>query len=191
MDVVDPAALAAVEKQQLAVELRERLPSGAADISVGLIAKCRQDHENWEKRFGEVIRRWRLDRNWSQEEVAERLRHQGFEMHQTTIAKIERGARPLRVAEASALGAVFDMPPLAVFEVSLPNDAPWWTLDGQSEPVREKQKVIEQARRHAEDAREKLDSAAKEYAYFLGEVEKVVLALNAEGSREVRDAPEA
>src|SRR6478752_441284 len=114
--------LAAVESQHLARELRERLPAEAADISINLLAQARQRHESWEKRFGEVVRGWRQDRNWSQEDVVEKLRHQGFEMHQTTVAKIERGTRPLRLAEASALAEVFDMPIMAVFELSLPED---------------------------------------------------------------------
>ncbi|MFC6124768.1 helix-turn-helix domain-containing protein [Mycolicibacterium llatzerense] len=115
-------SVAAVEGQQLANELRERLPKDAAETSIKELALTRQHHESWEKRFGEVVRSWRQDRNWSQDEVAERLRHQGFEMHQTTVAKIERGARPLRVAEAAALAEVFEMPIMAVFELSLPDD---------------------------------------------------------------------
>lgn len=38
-----------------------------------------------------------------------------FNLHQTTIAKIELGKRPLRVAEMFALSHVFRMPPGAVF----------------------------------------------------------------------------
>lgn len=45
-------------------------------------------------------------------------------MHQTTVAKIERGTRPLRVAEATAIAEVFEMPIMAVFELSLPGDPP-------------------------------------------------------------------
>ena len=191
MTTPDPSALAAVENQQYARDLREKLPPEAADISINLLAQRRHTHEAWEKRFGEVVRRWRQDRNWSQDEVAEKLRHEGFEMHQTTVAKIERGARPLRVAEASALGAVFDMPAMAVFELSLPNDAPWWSSDGQTAPLREKQELLERANELADRAREKLSSAAEDYAYFLAEVEKIVLALNAAASREAHDGSEA
>src|SRR6476646_1132206 len=110
----DETAVDAVEKQQLAREMREQLPRAAADISIRELALARQGHESWEKRFGEVVRGWRLDRSWSQEDVAEKLRHQGFEMHQTTIAKIERGMRPLRVAEATAIATIFEMPIMAV-----------------------------------------------------------------------------
>src|SRR5690348_12301624 len=94
-------ALTAVEGQQLAHELREQLSAEAADIAINELALARQRNESWERRFGKILQSWRGDRGWSQEDVAQRLRRQGFEMHQTTVAKIERGARPLRVAEAS------------------------------------------------------------------------------------------
>jgi transcriptional regulator with XRE-family HTH domain len=187
----DSSALAAVDNQQYARELRERLPPEAADISINNLAKRRAAHESWEKRFGEVVRGWRLDRNWSQEEVAEKLRYEGFEMHQTTVAKIERGARPLRVAEASAIGAVFKMPPVAVFELSLPNAAPWWASDSERSPLHEKQVLLERARELSDRASKKLYSAAEEHAYFLGEIEKLVLAMNEEAAKEVRDGSEA
>jgi len=138
-----------------------------------------------------ISRLWRQARGWSQEEVAEKLRHQGFEMHQTTIAKIERGTRPLRVAEANAIAAVFKMPIMAVFELSLPGDAPWWAPDDQPETIRKRQELLERARQASEDARKRLSSAAEEYAYWLAEREKVVLAMNEESSNEVDDESEA
>jgi transcriptional regulator with XRE-family HTH domain len=187
----DPPALAAVENQQYARDLREKLPPEAADISINNLAKRRAAHESWEKRFGEVVRGWRLDRNWSQEEVAEKLRFEGFEMHQTTVAKIERGARPLRVAEASAIGAVFKMPVMAVFELSLPHDAPWWASDSLSTPLREKQELLERARELSDRARQQLYSAAEDHAYFLGEIEKLVLAMNEAAAKEAPDGSEA
>lgn len=191
MPTPEQSALTAVESQSLACELRERLPGPAADISINELALTRQRHESWEKRFGEVVRGWRQSRGWSQEEVAEKLRHQGFEMHQTTITKIERGTRPLRVAEASAIAQIFDMPVMAVFELSLPGDAPWWAPDDQPETIRKKHELLERARQQSEYARDRLDSAAQEYAYFLAEREKVVLSMNEEGTKEVDDDSDA
>jgi hypothetical protein len=57
--------------------------------------------------------------------VADKLRRQGFDMHQTTVAKIERGTRPLRVAEAAAIATIFRVPPLAVFLGPPPTQMPW------------------------------------------------------------------
>ncbi|WP_165774115.1 helix-turn-helix transcriptional regulator [Mycolicibacterium sphagni] len=191
MTAPDPSVLAAVENQQYARELREKLPPEAADLSINNLARRRTAHESWEKRFGEVVRGWRLDRNWSQEDVVEKLRYEGFEMHQTTVAKIERGTRPLRVAEATALAEVFGMPVMAVFELSLPGDAPWWAPEGQSETVRRRQEILDKARQESDDARDRLYSSAQDYAYWLGQVEKVVLSMNEEGAEEVRDDSEA
>jgi transcriptional regulator with XRE-family HTH domain len=179
----EPWALAAVEGQQLTRELRERLPAEAADISINELALARQRHESWERRFGEVVRGWRQDRNWSQEDVAERLRHQGFDMHQTTVAKIERGARPLRVAEATALAEVFEMPIMAVFELSLPED-PMGNLDSR-------RRELEDARKRVDHSRDNLYSAAQRHASLLAEVEKLILGMNPDVANEVIDDPEA
>lgn len=179
----EPWALAAVEGQQRAHELRERLPAEAAEISINELAQARQRHESWEKRFGEVVRRWRLDRNWSQEDVAERLRHQGFEMHQTTVAKIERGARPLRVAEAAALADVFEMPVMAVFELSV--------SDEHSAEFDSRRIELEQARKRVDDSRDTLYSVAQHHAHLLAEVEKLILQMNPNATNEVPNDPEA
>lgn len=187
MRLPNESARAAVESQSLARELRERLPAAAADISINNLALKRERHESWEKRFGEVVRGWRQSRGWSQEDVSEKLRHQGFEMHQTTIAKIERGARPLRVGEATAIAEVFDMPIMAVFELSLPGDAPWWAPDGRPEIVKKRQEMLDRARQASDDARDRLYSAAHDHAYWLGEVEKVVLSMNEESSEKACD----
>jgi CelD/BcsL family acetyltransferase involved in cellulose biosynthesis len=47
--------------------------------------------------------------------IADKLRLEGIDLHQTSVAKIERGTRPLRVAEAAAIATIFRVPPLAVF----------------------------------------------------------------------------
>ena len=65
--------------------------------------------------FGDNVRHWRRERNWSQEDLADKLRSEGIDLHQTSVAKIERGTRPLRVAEAAAIATIFRVPPLAVF----------------------------------------------------------------------------
>ena len=86
-------------------------------------AQRRQVHEDWEKSFGDNVRHWRRERNWSQEDLADKLRSEGIDLHQTSVAKIERGTRPLRVAEAAAIATIFRVPPLAVFVGSPQTDA--------------------------------------------------------------------
>jgi len=185
--MADPETWAfdAVKDQQLARELREKLPPEAADNAIKEVALARQRHESREKRFGEMVRGWRLDRNWTQEDVAERLRHQGFEMHQTTVAKIERGARPLRLAEAAALATVFEMPVLAVFGFSKVEKS---TGRVRSQYLELNQDVeLEQARKRLDASRENLYGVAQQHAQLLTEVEKIVLQMNQAVPNEVAD----
>lgn len=165
----EPWALAAVEDQQLVRDMREQLPSEAAELSINELALARQRHESWERRFGEALRSWRQERGWSQEDVAERLRRQGFEMHQTTVAKIERGARPLRIAEAAALVEVFELPIIAVLGLEA-------TVDNTSAPD-DRRRELEEARRRLDHSRENLHSVAQQHAHLLAEVERLILQM--------------
>jgi transcriptional regulator with XRE-family HTH domain len=113
-------------ERELAELYQRALTSDVAELpSVDDPAGLRSLYEYWETSFGDKVRQWRRARNWSQEDVADKLRMQGFDMHQTTVAKIERGTRPLRVAEAAAIAAIFRVPPLAVFLGPPPTGMPW------------------------------------------------------------------
>ena len=60
-----------------------------------------------EEQAGKALRRLRLARNWSQQEVAVQMTAYGYDFHQTTIAKIEAAQRPLRVRELADFAALF------------------------------------------------------------------------------------
>lgn len=62
-----------------------------------------------EAQAGRALRRLRLSRNWSQEEVAVRMTAYGYDFHQTTIAKIEAAQRPLRVRELADFAALYSV----------------------------------------------------------------------------------
>jgi transcriptional regulator with XRE-family HTH domain len=65
-----------------------------------------------ERLAGQQLRRLRIAREWTQEDVAQRMRTAGYaSWHQTTIAKIEGAQRPLRVRELVALAGVFGIAP--------------------------------------------------------------------------------
>lgn len=66
--------------------------------------------EGPEVAFGQRVRELRLARGWSQEDLAERLTALGFQFHQTQIGKMENGGRPIRLNEAGALAAIFEVP---------------------------------------------------------------------------------
>jgi transcriptional regulator with XRE-family HTH domain len=60
-----------------------------------------------EEAAGHEIRRLRIARGWSQEQVAERMKAYGYEWHQVMVGRIEAAQRPLRLNEAVDLGKLF------------------------------------------------------------------------------------
>lgn len=134
-------------QQMLDQELAEQTPED--------LAARRQPYEFWERNFGDKVRQWRRKRNWSQDELAQRLRRHGFDMHQTTVAKIERGSRPLRVAEAAAIATIFRVPPLAVFMGPPPEQQPW-SLQQMHETLTTAEKALE-------ETKEMMETSAKFY----------------------------
>lgn len=57
-----------------------------------------------DERFGRSVRRLREQREWSQGELAERLKRAGHDnFHATTVSRIEKGDRPVRLSEAVAI----------------------------------------------------------------------------------------
>jgi transcriptional regulator with XRE-family HTH domain len=56
---------------------------------------------------GVHCKRLREERGWSQGKLGRKLAPLGFEMHQTTVAKLEAGGRPIRLNEAAAIAEVF------------------------------------------------------------------------------------
>lgn len=66
----------------------------------------------------------REERGWSQADLAERLAEVGFPVHQTTVAKLESGRRPLRVAEVYALALIFRIPAASFFYISTETEPP-------------------------------------------------------------------
>jgi transcriptional regulator with XRE-family HTH domain len=60
-----------------------------------------------EVQAGRALRRLRVARGWSQEEVGRRMKAYGYDFHQTMIAKIEAAQRPLRVRELADFAALY------------------------------------------------------------------------------------
>lgn len=67
------------------------------------LARRWDEHIDRERRAGAAVKRWRIQRGLSQRQLANALSYQGLNMHQTTIAKLEKGKRPLRLAELDAI----------------------------------------------------------------------------------------
>ncbi|UGQ14330.1 helix-turn-helix domain-containing protein [Yinghuangia sp. ASG 101] len=59
------------------------------------------------------LRHLRKAMHLSQEHIADAMTERGFKMHQTQVAKIENGSRPIRLDEAMAIADILSIPPLA------------------------------------------------------------------------------
>ncbi len=63
-----------------------------------------------EARFADNLRRQRESRGWSQGDLARGMQEAGWRnFHQTTVSRIEKGERPIRLGEAKALAEVFHL----------------------------------------------------------------------------------
>lgn len=65
-----------------------------------------------EQRFAERIRELRDEKGWSQDEFAMRVRNNGQleYFNQTTVSRIEKAKRPVRMIEAMTMARVFERP---------------------------------------------------------------------------------
>ncbi|WP_022891227.1 helix-turn-helix domain-containing protein [Agromyces subbeticus] len=120
--------------------------------------------------FANAMRDARLAAGISQGDLGARMAQRGFDFHQTTIAKIERGARRVTVGEAAELADIAGVPLAAILE-----------RDSASVPARRAQ--LEAKTRavlvdlialddRARDARERLDGLlqlAVEFDAMVGE----------------------
>jgi transcriptional regulator with XRE-family HTH domain len=63
-----------------------------------------------EATVGKNVRRLREGRDLSQQQLGADLALLGIGMHQTTVAKLEAGSKPLRLNEVAAIAAYFEVP---------------------------------------------------------------------------------
>ncbi|WP_344231449.1 helix-turn-helix transcriptional regulator [Kribbella hippodromi] len=104
----------------------------------------REGFEQHEKILGAKIRQLREERRWSQSDLADQLSRLGFDLHQTTIAKMEAGRRPLRVSEAVAVAHVCGLPAGALFWLPVQGEPS--TLEFLREKIQDLEQQVEQTR---------------------------------------------
>ena len=80
--------------------------------------------ETHEKVIGAKVRQLRTERQWSQDDLAEKLDSMGWPLGQMTISRLEAGTRPIRVADIVALAQAFGLPPLALWYLPVTGE-PW------------------------------------------------------------------
>ncbi len=75
------------------------------------------DALDYERQVAARVREMRRERGWSQATLCRRLCEAGWPMDQTVLSNLERGERPLRLAEVAALAAQFGVSPLSLLAV--------------------------------------------------------------------------
>lgn len=63
------------------------------------------DLQHIDRDFGKAVRARRIDRELSQEDLAQRVSARGYALSQATVGKIERGDRKVTIGEAEAIAA--------------------------------------------------------------------------------------
>lgn len=118
-----PSIRELLDSDALSEERRKEFETLLADTE-GHAKRFREIFLEYEVIAGRKFEQLRRDRGYSQHEIAERMTNLGFKMHQTTVAKLEQGRRPLRVAELAAMGSIFGLPVEAVLYLPNPKQAP-------------------------------------------------------------------
>jgi transcriptional regulator with XRE-family HTH domain len=106
-----------------------------------------------EVQAGRALRRLRLSRGWSQEEVARRMQAFGYEFHQTMVAKIEAAQRPLRVRELADFAALYGV------EVQELIHAPNGSLEDVAKEIAEVKAQWHRAQQQADESARELRQA--------------------------------
>lgn len=109
-----------------------------------------------EVQTGQALRRLRLARGWSQEEVAVRMQVYGYDFHQTMIAKIEAAQRPLRVRELADFATLFGV---KVQDLVYPPTA---SLAETVQAIAEVTAKLEKVQEQAAEAQHQLEAATAE-----------------------------
>jgi transcriptional regulator with XRE-family HTH domain len=91
---------------------------------------------DFDERAGRLIQEIRQSEGLTQADVAQAMAERGFPMHQQTILKIEKGLRPLRLAEALALAEVLKMDLGLFSEEPLDETLSRWANDIQEAELR-------------------------------------------------------
>jgi transcriptional regulator with XRE-family HTH domain len=118
------------------------------------------DTETPEQRLGIEVRNLRRESfDWSQAELADRLKRHGVNWHQTTVAKVEAGERPVRLNEVIALAEVLNVPPVSLIEPGGPTTA---DLAAAEAKVLRARASIERAEQVLAAAREMYDRVVAE-----------------------------
>lgn len=119
-------------------------------------------------RFAENVKLERERLGWSQGELARRLREEGglSNFHQTTVSRVEKGERPVRLAEARAIAQVLGSR-VSLLVMSNERYRPLQRFASCLHDLREAHAALG-------DARSELDGARAALVYAMGELTSIL-----------------
>ncbi|MBS2939576.1 helix-turn-helix transcriptional regulator [Nocardioides sp. J2M5] len=128
---------------------------------------------------GREVARLRGDVGMTQADLARRLSARGVEMHQTTVAKLEAGRRPIRLNELVVLAQILGVS----LESLLPKSGAPSPLEAARAEAREKARRVEVLTTHLNSARAVAAATEQQLAQAEAEFSDALHRLEAESAR--------
>jgi transcriptional regulator with XRE-family HTH domain len=116
-----------------------------------------------ENHFSKALKDQRKGRNWSQSQLEKMLAEKGIHLHWTTIAKIEKGERSVRIDEAAAIADLFDTSVDALLGRQLPVDTLTFALATLMSYVTDCQRQIREVQGTATDIAEQVNDLSEQF----------------------------
>lgn len=111
-----------------------------------------------EHHFREALKRHRKDRGWTQAQLEKELAQRKIHLHWTSIAKIEKGDRAVKIDEAAAIAEVFGVSVDALLGTQPPDDTTLtYALANLTSYAGDCQRQIRQAQGIAADITEQVE----------------------------------
>jgi transcriptional regulator with XRE-family HTH domain len=115
------------------------------------------------------LRLLRQGRNWSQLEVAEKMRAYGYQWSQATVTRLEAATRPIRLNELAALAALYGVPVAQFLEPGAPDD--FEVLEREIEQLRAQRAGLAQRLEAANSAAKDLHAQGAEAAALMARID--------------------
>jgi transcriptional regulator with XRE-family HTH domain len=118
-----------------------------------------QQPTDFNQRVGGNVKQYRLARGMSQADLATALQTRGFPFHQQAILKVEKGTRPLKVEEVSAVADILEIGVAALLQSD--DEEARQTLTRMLQHVNRLEMEVDELNRQLVSKTRKLESARR------------------------------